>query len=287
MAEITPEIDGYDPRFTKQVSISGARGKYICREVAAALEKMGIKGKKFVLLNDTAAALMGIASTLNKGDFSGFIGLVSGTGTNTCCLLPWNAVKKISGSSKEKMLINLESGYYMGLPRGDLDRELDSQTADPGRCWHEKMTSGAYLGELCRLGAAKAAQEGHISKKILAAGHMDASAADQWCMGRGLEEFTEAKADVDFIRDMSLEIFDRAARCVASNILGILRLTGEGTEKPVCVCAEGSLYLKSRHYAPLLHKYVNEGAEILGRRVEFRTTPDTAILGAAAAALLN
>lgn len=287
MADITPDRDGYDPRFTKQVSIAGSRGKHICASVKDELSRRGIEGKKFVLLNDTAAVLLGVSATLNKEDFGGFIGLVSGTGTNTCCLLPQRGVLKLHSQSDRKILINLESGYYMDLPRGDFDRELDDESNDPGHCHHEKMTSGAYVGELIRLCARGAAKEGLISDRILRAGRMDTAAADAWCAGEGLEELTGNRSDKDFISALALEIFDRAARCVAANILGILRLTGEGGEKPVCVCAEGSLYLRSRFFAPLLHKYTAEGAQKLGRGVVFKTSEDTTLQGSAAAALLN
>jgi hexokinase len=150
------------------------------------------------------------------------------------------------------------------------------------------MTSGAYLGELIKLALFAAADEGLISDRIKNAGHTDAAHADLWCDGDGLEDLCASQADKRFIMDVSLALFDRAARCVCANLCGILLLTGEGEDKPVCICTEGSLFLKSRHFRPLLEKYMAEYAgKVFGRKYEFRTAPDTTLLGSAAAALLN
>jgi hexokinase len=283
MALMTPQRDGYDPRFTKQVKISGCSGRYICRELSAELERRGVSGVSFTLLNDTAAVLLGVSALLEKSEYDGFFGLVSGTGTNTCCMLPLAGIPKLGGG-EGSMLVNLESGYMMDLPRGDFDTRLDNQSSDPGRCWHEKMTSGAYLGELCRIALCGAAEEGLISHKPGCA-HADAAAADAWCAGEGLESYSEDERE--FIRGVCLALFDRAGRCVASNLGGLMLLTGEGREKPVCVCAEGSLFLKSRYFRPALEKHLGEYAENIGRSFVFRTSEDTTLLGSAAAALLN
>jgi hexokinase len=288
LAVVTPELDAADPHFTKQVQISGSERKLICAELREELERRGVTGKKFVLINDTAAVLLGVSSLLDKNAYGGFIGLVSGTGTNTCCLVPRSRIRKLKGGGEDRMLVNLESGYMMDLPRGAFDRELDRDSNDPGRGWHEKMTSGAYLGELIKLALFAAADEGLISDRIKNAGHTDAAHADLWCDGDGLENLCASQADKRFIMDVSLALFDRAARCVCANLCGILLLTGEGEDKPVCICTEGSLFLKSRHFRPLLEKYMAEYAgKVFGRKYEFRTAPDTTLLGSAAAALLN
>ena len=227
MAEMTPERDGCDPRFTKQVKISGCTGKHICAELKKELEYRGVTGKGFTLLNDTAAVLLGVSALLDKEKYDGFIGLVSGTGTNTCCVLPVSAIPKLGGG-EGKMLVNLESGYMKDLPRGEFDERLDSESNDPGRGWHEKMTSGAYLGELCRITLCAAADEGLISDKIRNAGHTDTSLADAWCDGEGLDAYIAGEADREFIKSVCQAVFDRSARCVASNLGALLLLTGAG-----------------------------------------------------------
>ena len=67
-------------------------------------------------------------------------------------------------------------------------------------------------------------------------------------------------------------------------------LTGAGTEKdkPMCVCAEGSLVDKSTHFRPMYLKFLEEyAAGKLGRYAEIKVGRDTTLPGSAAAALLN
>lgn len=286
MALMTPERDGHDPRFTKQVRISGCQGRYICASLREELHRRGVSGKSFTLLNDTAAVMLGVSALAERERYGGFAGLVAGTGINTCCALPADRLKS-SAAFGGSMIVNLESGYMKDLPRGDFDEELDQKSGDPGRGWHEKMTSGVYLGELCRTALLRAADEGLVSEKIREAGRMDAAEADAWCAGEGLEAYTQGAEDADFVREVCLSMFDRAARCAASNLGGIMLLTGEGRDRPVCVCAEGSLFSRSRYFRPALEKYLGEYAGSIDRSFEFRSARDATLLGAAAAALTN
>ena len=68
----------------------------------------------------------------------------------------------------------------------------------------------------------------------------------------------------------------------------LLTGAGESAEKPACVCAEGSLVQKSRHYRPMLEKLLrDEIAARLGRHVVLKLSEETTLPGSAAAALLN
>lgn len=87
-AEITPEIDGRIIRIDKEVMVTGSAGQLVGASLIAELERRGIRGKKIVIINDTAAVLLGGTALLDRDSYSGFIGQVSGTGTNTCCVLP-------------------------------------------------------------------------------------------------------------------------------------------------------------------------------------------------------
>ena len=130
--------------------------------------------------------------------------------------------------------------------------------------------------------------EGLISQKIKNIPDTDSSAADDWCDGQGLENYTDSPEETEFIKAVSLALFDRAARCLCANLAGVLMLTGAGREKPVCICVEGSLFLKSRHFRSLLEKHMDEYVRgVMGRKYEFHTTKENTLLGAAAAALTN
>ena len=150
-ADITPDIDGRVNRIDKEVVVTDSAGKLVGKSLIAELERRGVMGKRVFVLNDTVAALLGASSGMDKSAYSGFIGQISGTGTNTCCALPYSRIKKLGRDSEESILVNLESGMYDGLPCGDFDRILERESIIPGEKYMEKLTAGVYLGELGKL----------------------------------------------------------------------------------------------------------------------------------------
>ena len=291
-ADITPQIDGRVIRIDKEVVITGSEGKLVGASLIEELERRSVRGKSVVILNDTAAVLLGVSATLDKDRYGGFIGQINGTGTNTCCVVPRCEIGKLHSGGREGIIVNNESGLYDGLPRGDFDLALDRESNNPGLKYLEKMTSGVYLGTLCRLMLRAAAEEGVIDasawEKIDALGAFDASLPDAWAAGEGLEELGIRGEDAEFIRDVSLALFERSARCMCAVLTAICLLCGEGEDKPVCVCAEGSLVQKSRHFRPMLEHFLEQYAEgVFGRRMELNVGYETTLPGAAAAVLLN
>lgn len=293
-ADITAEIDGLVKRIDKEVVITGSSGKLVGASLTAALDARGIHGKRVFILNDTVAALLGSSCTLDKSLYGGFIGQISGTGTNTCCALPYSRIPKLSTESEESILINLESGLYDGIPQGDFDVILDRDSNNPDEKIMEKLTAGVYLGELGRLMLNAAADEGLLSdgsaKLVRALGKIDASYIDAWASGEKLELCSDNAEDGEFARTMSLELFRRSAQCMCANLAAIMLLTGTGDdkEKPVCVCAEGSLVDRSRHFRPMLEELLGErAAKELHKYAVLRVSRETTLPGSAAAALLN
>ena len=73
-------------------------------------------------------------------------------------------------------------------------------------------------------------------------------------------------------------------------LAAILLLTGDGktAEKPVLICAEGSLVQKGRAYRPVLEALIREeiGGK-LGRHAQLKIGQETTLPGSAAAILLN
>lgn len=293
--EETPDRDGRLITLTKQVVLNNCEGRLICSDLKARLAKLGAGGRTVTLLNDTPAVLLSGTFLLRSGGFDGLVGLISGTGTNTCCDLPVSAIPKLGCGIEGRMLVNLESGAFSRLPRGDFDTELDSHTADPGAYRHEKMTSGAYIGELCRLTLRGAAGDGLFSarsaEKLLALPSLTAAEADRVASGGANPgDLGFSERDRETAAQLCLAIFDRAARSIACNLAAILIFTGTGTapERPACICVDGSLFTKSIAFRPMLEKYMSESvAALFGRRSVFRTADNATLLGTAAAALLN
>lgn len=289
-AEITPERDGRVIGITKQVDIRNAAGKLLGAELIAELGRLGVPEKKCIVINDTPATLLGGSAPLKKSDYSGFIGLVAGTGANTCCMIPDGRIEKLGLTGDEKMMVNLESGYYCGFPQGDFDREMDKDLPDTGSGTSEKMSSGRYIGDVCLYTLRAAAREGVFSDKacefILGLEFLETPVADKWGSGK-LPKGISGEDATNMIYIIS-EIFERSARCIACTLCGILMLTGDGADRPVCIAVDGSLYKKSRLFRPLLEDMMAVYAgEIMERKYEFVTAEEATILGTAAGALLN
>ena len=265
-ADITPDMDGRVIRIDKEVVVTGSEGKLIGASLRAELERRGI---------------------------TGFIGQVSGTGTNTCVSLPERLIGKLGSSEERGMIINMEAGLYTGIPRGSFDLMLDSASNNPGLKAFEKLTAGVYLGQLCRLMLIAAADEGLISR---AAGDgarqledIDSSIIDAWsCMERG-ELLGGAETDLAFASRLSRALFKRSARGMCTDLLALAMLTGAGksADKPLCVLAEGSLVQKSRIYRPELERLLEEYGREAGVHFVLKVGQETTLPGAAAAALIN
>ncbi len=291
-ATITPEIDGRVITIDKEVVVEGCEGQLIGASLLAELERRGITGKKIVILNDTVAVLLGMAAGLDKSKYAGFIGQVSGTGTNTCVSLPVSEIKKLGLEGDNGMIINLESGKYDGITGGDFDRMLDEQSHNPGQKHFEKLTAGVYLGEICHLMLNAAADEGLLSEecaeKVRALPVFDSAVIDAWACGEGYEMLGGNEDDHSFAQTLSLALFRRSARCMCVNLLALAELIGGGREKPICMLAEGSLVQKGRCYRPELERLLElYGTEKRGIALELHVGQETTLPGSAAAALLN
>ncbi|MDR0303117.1 MAG: hexokinase [Treponema sp.] len=158
--EITSEADGILLSFSKEVDAPDVIGKAIGKELRHALAGKGCKyDGPIVLLNDTVATLLsGLVSISPDGeavrtgnDFGvvpgPVIGFILGTGFNTA--YPETVIPKINfNSPSSPQIVVCETGNFNVHSRGQLDREYDSTTKNPGGYFLEKASAGAYLGPL-------------------------------------------------------------------------------------------------------------------------------------------
>ncbi len=291
-AVITPEMDGRVITVDKEVVITGCEGRLIGASLTEELERRGIRGKRIVILNDTVAVLLGMAAGLDKSRYAGFIGQVSGTGTNTCVSLPVSAIGKLGLTGERGMIINLESGLYDGIRGGDFDRLLDARSHNPGQKHFEKLTAGVYLGEICHLMLNAAADEGLLSaacaEKLRELPVFDSAVIDAWACGEGFDMLGGCEDDHRFAQTLSAALFHRSARCMCVNLIALAELIGGGRDRPVCILAEGSLVQKGRCYRPELLRLLKVyGADRRGLLLELHVGQETTLPGSAAAALLN
>ena len=291
-AEITPEVDGRVLEIDKEVVVLNCHGELVGRSLTEELARRGYSDKHAVILNDTAAVqLGGLAKHLQDG-YEECFGQVSGTGTNTCCTVPGEFIRKLPGMPFD-MIVNLECGSYAGLPGGDFDRELDASTHNPGAKLFEKMTAGVYLGELCHRTLIHAGEEGLLTpgctEALKAFPQMDSAVADAWAAGKGLEAVTEDAEDIQVISGVAQHFFRRSAQLMCANLMAMAELTDAGRNgRKAAIFAEGSLVQRNHFYAPelkrLLQLYLREE---LGRDVTLVIEDGTTLPGAAAAVLLN
>ncbi len=290
-AAITPERDGEVIAMSKGVELTGYEGRRICADLKAALARLGGPDLPAVLVNDTAAVTLAAAADAHARDYDGLIGLICGTGQNSCCIVDTEHIGKLGLPGGSSMLVNLESGCFDRWPRGDFDMELDRASTLPGDHLLEKMTSGAYLGELCRLTLRGAARDGLFSGAGAAAAMgldtLTSAEADRLACG-GAGPFDDA--DAKLASELCCAVFRRAARCTCANISAILVLTGTGLndDLPTCVSADGSVIRFSRAFRSCLDAELAAFTRgLLGLNCVIRTQEEATTLGSAVAALIN
>lgn len=292
-ADILPNMDGRVHRIDKEVVISGCEDQLIGESMLAELAKRGISGKKVVILNDTVAALLGGSAAIDRAAYSDYIGMICGTGINTCAPVAKELITKIPLSGEGNMLINLESGCYSGLPAGEADRTVDAKSNIPGEKKLEKMCSGVYIGTVYRETMKLAVADGEIpaavGAKLDAVSNFSGAETNAIACGENVENIFETPEQLAFAQDVAVAMFERAARVACTNILAIMLLNNSGSDpaKPACVCAEGSLISHAKPYMPALREALANGAATLGRYAEIVVGNETTLPGSAVAALLN
>ena len=298
-AEILPNRDGRVLNISKQVQISGSKDKELGRDLSAALAAKGAEGVTFVVLNDTVAALLGGVAALGEERFDGYIGLIYGTGVNTCYVEKRANLGKVTTPwDQDTMLTNMESARFDGASLSAFDRALDEGSVDPGLCHYEKMVSGRYQGELIWRALRQGAADGLFSPKLngflTGLEGLTMVEANAFTARPYGDDLLAAACDGEEDREMVYTIIDRvverSARLVCANLAGILLQTGAGRHihRPACVVAEGSTFYKGYLFRGKLEglcgSYITG---VLGRHMVFRQVADANLVGTAAAALLN
>jgi len=295
--EILPNKDGILLQFSKEVQAPGVIGQLIGKNL---LDTLRIPGKQIVLLNDTVSTLLAGKSASFGKNYDSFIGYILGTGTNTCYIESnSNIVKKPELDLSKSQIINIESGNFGLAPRTDLDIAFDNTTVDPGSYTFEKMISGGYFGGLCLSVLKRAAQEDIFSAGTAPAimllnelstedvnNYMTNPVSGRGILGRCILKGTDEASAVKLIESL----IDRAARLVTANLAAVLLKTNKGKTagRPVLITIEGTVFYKLYNLRPLFKKYFAEYLSGENKRYyEFTEVPESSLVGAALAALIN
>lgn len=295
--EILPNKDGRLIQFCKEVQAPEVHGQLIGKRL---LETLGTPDKKIVLLNDTVATLLAGKSASADRLYDSFIGFILGTGTNTCYIEQNSNIKKNSETKKVgSQIINIESGDFGRPPRQEVDILFDRNTVNPGSYKFEKMISGGYIGGLALFVLKTAAKEGVLTEKTsralldiadISSGEVNAFVSDDNCEGNILSEMIKDSADIEASKLIIECLIDRASKLVAGSMSAVVLKCGKGrsADKPILITVEGTTFYKLYKFRIRFEGYFKEF--LSGERerfIEFTEVPQSSLIGAALAALID
>lgn len=280
---ITEDGDGTIIRFSKEVKAPQAIGTYLGKELLAELNMQGWKKiKKINVLNDTTALLLSsFVDSSHPSSWSSRLAFILGTGMNSAYI-------------HNKRIIVTECGMFSDLSQSDFDLEVCKKTTLPQQSLLEKMSSGAYLGDLAYEMLKTACIENEFSTqfcktfsnfKYIATADFDGlfSTDRQTRLTSLCKSGTEA--DQQLLKKMITAIITRSAYLSAEAIYAaILSADKEKEDAPVCITSNGSTFWKT----PLLKEKVESRLkELLSTDFEIIQIDDDITKGSFAAAFIQ
>jgi len=299
--EVLPNKDGRLIRFSKEIKAAEVQGQLIGENLNAALASIGIEDRKhIVILNDTVTTLLaGRAASFGR-NYDSFVGFILGTGTN-CAYIESNKniLKKPELDPAKSQIINIESGGFGKAPLGDIDKEFDKSTKNPGEHTFEKMISGAYLGPLTLMTIHKAAQENLFTAatcekldgiKELSTKELSIFLQKPDDAKNSLAAAVANRDDLALLSELAANIVDRATKLTAINLSSAVLKSGKGSDpdRPVCIVAEGTTFYKLHNLKSRVEFYLNQYLkEQKGIFYEIIGVENATLIGAAIAGLTN
>lgn len=294
--------------WTKGFNVEGVIGKDVVQLLSDALVRAGMPCRVLALINDSVGCLA--ASCYY--DQATEMGVILGTGTNACIVVPVSRIPKWQPKGitpDTRTAINTEWGCYGSnlLPRVKEDLELDAASGpQQGRMLIEKLMSGLYMGENARrilLSFARHASlfNGHVPEKLSQPNSF--STADlcdvesditpmRWRVARVVHKSLGVDpADLPIetrfmVQSICRLVARRSARLAACLLVAVLRLQN-WMEYPrrLVVAVDGGVFLKYNNWRKFLRQYL---CEAFGSRcrellclLEFTPVADGSSFGAA------
>lgn len=260
--------------WAKEVQIEGLLGKPLNQLLRKALhdaERPLVRPQ--VILND------GVASLLAGHYFSKeiLISLVCGTGFNLCYFAENHSVFP--------MIINLEAGYFEGLPQENIDIQVDQSSDDPGKKMMEKQVGGRYLAEIAQKIILEMLTS--LDKSYFVENLIEVVDLAMWQEGETLQNWLDERqlqfslGEKEKMQALSIWTLKRSARWAGAALAGLAEIIREnGYKGPVGAIVEGSLYQKIPYYSEQLRIALKE----LNVEIRLITIEDASSIGAAVAA---
>ncbi|HHT80374.1 MAG TPA: hexokinase [Spirochaetales bacterium] len=297
-ATITEDHDGIPIVFSKEIKAPEVIGQPVGANLLAELARRGydVSKKKVAVLNDTVATLLAGTAASSEVEYSGYIGFILGTGTNTAYVEQNARIGKIRGHEGSQ-IINIESGNFDYCP-GPLDRAFFESTKHPQQYHLEKMISGAYLGPLSNIVIGKAIEEGLLSPTF-AERFKRVAPINTTVMSNYLEmPFNKEYAlvaccegsedDAIALWTIINSIIEKAGKLTAANLAATVLKSGAGRDprRPVCINADGTTFYKTEYLKKYTEYYLHKHLQLERKRYyRFVRIDDSPTIGAAIAGL--
>ena len=280
--EVLPSGDGRVMRLTKELHVTDLVGSTVCEPLEKALKKLGAPGvRRWRLINDTVGTLLGGMAQCDRSRYDGYVGLILGTGTNTCASFPTADITKSAAAMAMggQMVVNLESGGFDRFTLGTADERLDRTSQQPGKQRLEKTISGGYYPQLLKETLRLAAEEGLCP-------NADSFCREDFAMPEiGELCFDESEANA-FARNVNALLLERSAKLTACALSAIVLYGKPAAGSRICVCADGTTIEKNPLLRPLSEQYMSELLAPHGISAEYFQVSDATLLGSAYAGLL-
>lgn len=297
---ILPNLDGEILYLDKEVNVPGIEGLRVGEGLREALRRLGARSDhRIVILNDTVAALLGALAEHPAECFSGYIGMILGTGTN-CCYAEENA-RILKAESLRGMpghsIINMEAGAFNGFALTEADVLVNRASKVPDQNLMEKTMSGEYQGKLMDALLRCAAGAGCFSPALaqrIENGPLGFTAADISLLqalplraGR-LHDLAPEGPDALAVYELADALIERASMMAVMNLVAIMRWTDAGRDplKPVCVAIEGTTYQKNEAFCQKIRAHLlNYAGRERGYHCRVMNTDEANLVGSAVAAM--
>ncbi|KAG8377915.1 hypothetical protein BUALT_Bualt08G0083200 [Buddleja alternifolia] len=296
-------------KWTKGFAVSGTAGKDVVACLNEAMIRQGLNMRVSALVNDAVGTLAGA----QYWDDDVMVAVILGTGTNACYVECVGAIPKLNSppSTSAKTIVSTEWGAFSnGLPLSEFDREMDSESINPGEQIFEKTISGMYLGEIARRVLLRMAKDARlfgdsVPEKLqmpfslrtpdICAIQQDSSKEFEH-VGSILYDVAGENSNLS-VRKIVIDVCDtiakRGGRLAGAGIVGILQKMEEDSKgvvfgKRTVVAMDGGLY---EHY-PQYRKYLQDAVtELLGpdisKNIVIEHSKDGSGIGAALLAATN
>ena len=267
-------------KWTKEWDLPDLVGRDPVPELARACREAGLEGMKVsVLLNDTVGTLI-LGYFRDRKTLAGGI---LGTGTNLAAWLGSTAINFECG--------NFDFGPLRDEVRTPVDRDLDSQSRNPGQQRFEKMVAGRYLGGLLRRLLAGAHRSGRFSER----GCVEAEDLSRLAVDSG--ELPETRR---FLKRLGVQdnraaqrrqavslarmILRRSAQLSALAMIATAEWVDPGLEGSHVMTVDGSLFEHAPGYPEAMRRTFQNVLGPRAERIECRLVKDGSGIGAALAA---